>query len=1119
MSFIHLQVQSAFSLLSGTASIKDLVADARAKKYKTLALTDKNTMYGMVDFYKECLAGKIKPIIGLTADILHEESGSFPLVLLAEDNGGYQNLLKISSAIKTKSKEGLPLKWLKAYAGGLIALSGTGGRVETLLLQDEKERALKDAGQLISLFGQDSFFITLQRTGRTGEDSLNQKLMELAGSLGAKIAAVNPVYYLQKEDSLAYEVMLAIKNGDKLGDENKIKPDSSDYYLKEPHVMTELFSDLPEALENTLHIAERCNVMIEFNRKLLPRYKGNEAVPADEMLAKVCAAGFKERYVSPGKQHLERLEYELSVIQKMNFSDYFLIVWDFISYARKKGILVGPGRGSAAGSMVAYVLRITDVDPIEHGLLFERFLNPERISMPDIDIDFPDTRRDEVISYVAEKYGELHAAQIITFGTMAAKAALRDVGRAFGLNAKELEQLSRMIPAKHGITLQAALNESRQLQEFVREKELNAKLFQTALKLEGLPRHASTHAAGVVISELPLTDVIPIQEGQEGVHLTQLPMENLEELGLLKMDFLGLRNLTLIENTLVMIEKATGKQLKLNEIDLQDQRTFDLLGRGETTGVFQLESEGMRNVLKKLKPTSFEDIVAVNALYRPGPMENIPLFISRKHGNEEVDYPHQSLEQILKHTYGVIVYQEQIMQIAASFAGFSLGEADLLRRAVSKKKKDALDKERERFVHGASVNGHQEEAANKVYDSIVRFANYGFNRSHAVAYSIISYQLAYLKANHFRYFMSALLTSVIGNEDKIAQYIRELKMNGYTVLAPSVNKSQFSFQPEGEGVRYSLAAIKGIGGAAIREIFQARRKKPFEDLFDFCLRVSTKAVNRKSLEALVSSGAFDEFEEDRATLLASLDVAMEHNELVNPGDNQFDLFENTEFNLKPKYLRVDPIRTLDKLELEKQALGLYLSDHPVVPFHKLFHYFGSVTIHEALERGLKNAYIPVYITDTKAIRTKKGETMAFMSAGDETGEVECVVFPNVYRSRLTHYKKGNIVMLQGSVETRDEKKQLIVHDSFSIDELKEISAKEAQVLYLKIQKDKHTKDFLNRVKKIIQSFPGMTKIVLYYEKDSRYVQLPMDQWAEPSGDFLGRIGALLGSENVVVKRS
>ncbi|MFL6555157.1 MAG: DNA polymerase III subunit alpha, partial [Bacillus sp. (in: firmicutes)] len=580
-----------------------------------------------------------------------------------------------------------------------------------------------------------------------------------------------------------------------------------------------------------------------------------------------------ERFSAPSQEYFDRLSYELSVIKRMEFSNYFLIVWDFMRYARAQGILTGPGRGSAAGSLVAYVLYITDVDPLQHNLLFERFLNPERISMPDIDIDFPDHRRDEVINYVANKYGELHVAQIVTFGTLAAKAALRDVGKVFGLNSKELEHLSRMIPPRLGISLQGAYKESEALRRFINETPMNLRLFETALKLEGLPRHTSTHAAGVVISEKQLIDLIPIQRGSTNVYLTQFSMEYLEEIGLLKMDFLGLRNLTLIDSILSSIYRKTGKKINISSIPLEDSLTFDLLAKGETTGIFQLESEGMRKVLIRLKPSRFEDIVAVNALYRPGPMENIPLFIDRKHGVEAVVYPHPDLQPILENTYGVIVYQEQIMQIASKMAGFSLGEADLLRRAVGKKKKDILDKERNHFVQGALKKGYNQSLANEIYDLIVRFANYGFNRSHAVAYSMITYQLAFLKANYPVYFMAGLLTSAIGNDTKIAQYIMETKQKGINVLPPSINHSSYSFQVEQDGIRYSLAAIRSVGAAALKEIFQARKRKKFADLFDLCIRVSTKAINRKTLEFLVHSGCFDEFGEDRAVLLASLDVA------------------------------------------------------------------------------------------------------------------------------------------------------------------------------------------------------------------------------------------------------
>ena len=822
VSFIHLHVYSAFSLLTSTASVEQLVMDAKAKGYKTLALTDRNVMYGAVSFYKECLKQSIKPIMGLTVDVISEEQKdeAYPLVLLAKNQTGFHHLLKITSSVQTKSLKGIPIKWLKHYSDGLFALTpGTEGEIESALQDGENEKAARVLNLYQQLFGNDSFYISLQNHQIPIEQSLNQKLIDFANNHQVKLVATNQVFYLQKEDSFAHECLLSIKNGDKLQDQERQRLDSDQYYLKTPNEMTELFADLPNLLENTLKIAEECNVMIELHKSKLPKFPTEMDQTPENLLEELCWKGFNERIRKPDEEAKKRLKYELSIIHKMKFSDYFLIVWDFMKFAREAGILTGPGRGSAAGSLVAYTLYITDVDPIEHQLLFERFLNPERISMPDIDIDFPDHRRDEVIQYVVKKYGQLHVAQIMTFGTLAAKASLRDVGRVFGLNTKELDQLSRMIPSKLGITLHEALKESASLKNFVNESSQHRHLFETAMKLEGLPRHISTHAAGVVISEQPLVEVIPIQNGHDQIYLTQYSMEYLEELGLLKIDFLGLRNLSLIESILKSIFRKTGKKLDIKTIPMDDPSTYQLISSGQTTGVFQLESEGMRNVLKRLQPNRFEDIVAVNALYRPGPMENIPHFIDRKHGREKVIYPHPNLKPILENTYGVIVYQEQIMQIAATMAGFTLGEADLLRRAVSKKQKEVLDRERAHFISGAEQKGYERGTANQIYDLIVRFANYGFNRSHAVAYSFIAYQLAYLKAHYPVHFMASILTSASGNEGKVAQYIRELNLMNVAFLPPSINRSGYTFLAEEDAIRFSLSAIKGVGSCCTKGNF------------------------------------------------------------------------------------------------------------------------------------------------------------------------------------------------------------------------------------------------------------------------------------------------------------
>lgn len=1120
MSFIHLHVYSAYSLLTSTASIPELIQNAWEKGFRALALTDRNVMYGAIEFYKLCKLKGIKPIMGLTVDVTstRRENEAFPLVLLAENEKGYKNLLKISSAVQTKSDNGLPFKWMRHYSEGLIAVTpGVEGEIEQALFNGETDVARELVHTFITIFGQNNFFLALQNHQLEQEAEISPQLILLSKEMNVPLAVTNSVHYLEQVDAFAQECLLAIKNGDKMQDATREQLGSNQFYLKTAAEMVECFADIPSALENTLRIAERCTVNIELNQTYLPAFPTEDNhLTADEYLEKLCHKGLNERFRAPSQEYTERLSYELAVIKRMKFSNYFLIVWDFMRFARENGILTGPGRGSAAGSLVSYVLYITDVDPIKHHLLFERFLNPERISMPDIDIDFPDHRRDEVIEYVARKYGELHVAQIVTFGTLAAKAALRDVGRAFGLNTKELDYLSRLVPSRWGITLADAYKESEGLRKFINDTPLNKRLYTTALKLEGLPRHTSTHAAGVVISEKPLIELVPIQKGSNHVYLTQFSMEYLEEMGLLKMDFLGLRNLTLIETILSSINRTTGQKLDIGAIPLDDPNTFRLLADGETTGIFQLESEGMRKVLKRLSPTRFEDIVAVNALYRPGPMENIPLFIDRKHGRASVEYPHPDLKSILENTYGVIVYQEQIIQIASKMAGFSLGEADLLRRAVAKKQKEVLDKERNHFVQGALKKGYGEKLANDIYDLIVRFANYGFNRSHAVAYSMIAYQLAFLKANYPVYFMAGLLTTAIGNESKIAQYIMETKQMGIKILPPSINQSSFSFQVENGSIRYSLAAIKGVGAQALKEIFQARKRTRFMDLFDFCIKVSSKAINRKTLEFLVHSGSFDEFGEDRAVLLASLDVAAEHAQIFKPDDShQFDLFEG-EFNLKPKYVIVDPISQEHKLSFEKEALGLYLSDHPISIYEKDLMVSGAHALFH-LKEGVRSIATGVYISAVKSIRTKKGELMAFLTISDASGEMEAIAFPDVYKKSSALLKQGNFALLEGKIEKREEKLQLIIQQVHEIDQWVKSKTIKQPVLYLKISKELHEDHYIQKLNQLLGKNKGDTSVILHYESTRKTLRLGAANNVHPTPDLLQSLREILGPQNVVLK--
>ncbi|WAA11670.1 DNA polymerase III subunit alpha [Fervidibacillus halotolerans] len=1111
MTFIHLDTFSAYSLLESMIMPDELVQEAKKRGYRTVALADKNVLYGVIPFYKACLKHNVKPIIGLNVDVLTESGEAHPFILIAKTYLGYQNLIKISSAIQTKSLAGIPLNWLVRLRKDLFVISFFGlGEIDELLLEGEMESALEKAKEYQTLFDENAFFLSIRPNTDEGKKGLIDQILQISIDTGIPVVPVEPVRFLNKDDYYAWKCLLAIKKNIPIGD-IQTEPHSKEYYLKSEREMKSLLQTYPEVLKNLENMVDQCEVRFSFHQRFIPKYP----VPygsSDEYLKELCEKGLRGRIADPQDVYWKRLSYELDVIKRMNFSDYFLIVWDFVRYAKEKGIIVGPGRGSAAGSLVAFVLGITDVDPIKYDLLFERFLNPERVSMPDIDIDFPDHRRDEIIRYVVQKYGENQVAQIITFGTFAAKAALRDVARMFQFSNQELGQLSKAVPSKLGITLDEALKESPALQKLVQHDKYR-QIFQIAKKIEGLPRHTSTHAAGVIISDRSLLDIVPLQKGSTDTLLTQYPMGVLEELGLLKMDFLGLRNLSLMEHILKDIEKTKGKTIRLKDIPFDDQQTFLLLQEGKTTGVFQLESEGMRNVLKKLKPSEFEDIVAVNALYRPGPMSNIPLYIDRKHGRERVVYPHPDLENILKKTYGVIVYQEQIMQVASKFAGFTLGEADLLRRAVSKKKRDILDHERKHFVQGALRSGYSEKVANELYDIIVHFADYGFNRSHAVAYSMISYQLAYLKAHYPLHFMAALLTSVIGNEEKIAEYIMELKQFGYAVKGPSINRSQYRFFVDHDGIRFSLAAIKGVGMQALKEIIRARKEGPFRDLFDFCLRVSLKTVNRKTMEHLIYAGAFDEFQQDRAVLLASLDAAIEHARLMKPEDRQMHLMGDGLLDFQPKYVQKEPIPIHDKLKYEKEVLGLFVSEHPVSIYRNVYYYERCKHLAELLLHE-RNCKVLVYISHVHKIRTKRGEAMAFLHISDESGDLQAVAFPEVYRKISGYVKNDEILLLVGYLDKRNGERQFIIQDANLAEEMQQ-RVKDLRLFIRVVQDEKHEK--LLQLKKILKQYQGKTPVILFYERGRRTVQLPDEYWIDLRSEGVMKIKRLFGDKNVAFK--
>ena len=1124
-SFVHLHVHSEYSLLDSTARIEELVEQAARLGMKALAITDHAVMYGVIPFYKACRKAGIHPIIGCEVNLAPEglkrpHSGQLNhLLLLAETNEGYRNLLRLVTAahLQGHHQPYVNKEMLRQYARGLIATSAClSGEIPQAILQGNLTEARRHIETYLQIFGKNNFFLELQDHGMVQQQRVNRHLIALGKEMGVPLVVTNNVHYISREDYEIHDCLLCIGTGKRLDDKNRMRFPSDQFYLKSSEEMRRLFPHLPEAFENTVHISRRCQVEIPLGKRLLPQFPVPEGETAVSYLRKMCKKGVAARYPKVTQEVKDRLAYELSVIEQMGFSDYFLVVWDFVRFARRRGIAVGPGRGSAAGSLVAYVLYITDIDPLSHGLLFERFLNPERVSMPDIDIDFDDERRDEVIRYVAQKYGENHVAQIGTFGTMAPRAAVRDMGRVMGLSYGKVDQAAKLIPGGPGMTLEKAFRQEPGLVDLYREQPAIAQLMNRVRKIEGMPRHVSTHAAGVVISRDPLTDHVPLQEGHDQIPLTQYPMDVLEEIGLLKIDLLGLRNLTIIERTQELIAQLEGKRVDFREVGYEDQITYQMLSRGDTTGVFQLESQGMRRVLRELKPSCFEDIIAVLALYRPGPMEQIPRFIRAKHGKERVVYPHKDLEPILKNTYGIIVYQEQIMQIAAKMAGFSLGEADLLRRAVSKKERTELEKKRSAFIAGCIQNGYTEQVAQEVYDLILRFANYGFNRSHSAAYAVLAYQTAYLKANHPLAYMAALLTTVIGHQSKLAEYIEMCRKMGIKILPPDIHRSEGHFTVEKDGIRFGLAAIKHVGTHAIEAIRQERKRRPFRDLFDFCARVDTRLCNRRVLESLILVGAMDSLGEHRALLLAMLDEALEKGTVQqrNYTDSQLRLFEEEVSGPQYSYQGVTPYSTREILAMERDLLGLYLSGHPLSSFRAVIKERTTHNLDELANcRPSEMVVIAGLITSIKQITTKKGELMAFVRLEDMSQEIEVVVFPRVFQAFRDQLQEERPVLISGRV-THDEQGTKVLADQ--IEELTEGEKKKKELqkaAYIRISKHHEDKQVLQKLKQLLLDHPGKVPVRLYYEGSQKVLALPVEKYGiHPSEQLQKKIEEVVGKQ-------
>ncbi|MFY0542917.1 DNA polymerase III subunit alpha [Brevibacillus sp. H7] len=1132
-TFVHLHVHTEYSLLDGAARIEPLVKKAAELGMPALAMTDHANLYGAIPFYKACKEAGIKPIIGMEAyviegnlqDRVRNAPVPFHLVLLAANQQGYRNLLKLCTIANTDGLFILPRlnkEVLAKHSEGLIALSACRkGEVGKLLLDGDYERAKQAALWYQQTFGPGNFYLELQDHGLEIERRLNQRLLRLSQETGIPLAATNNVHYIHREDHQIHDILLAIGEGKTVGDEERFRYETDQYYLKSGEEMASLFAYVPEALHNTGRIADRCELVFAFGEHILPMFPLPDGQDTVAFLRELCEQGCRERYGELTPIVRERLAHELDIITRTGFADYFLIVWDFMRYAHEHGIPTGPGRGSAAGSLVAYALKITNVDPLKFNLLFERFLNPERVTMPDIDIDFSVERRDEVIRYVADKYGRDRVAQIITFGTMAARAAVRDAGRALGMSLGLVDRVARMIPQSPGMTIEKALQQNPDLVRLCSENKQAGQLLEAAIGIEGLPRHASTHAAGVVISREPLTEYVPLQTGSEGLALTQYPMDVLEEVGLLKMDFLGLRNLTIIQEALRHLEQQ-GIALDLNRLPSHDEKTFRMLSKGETTGIFQLESAGMRSVLRELKPSNLDDIIAVLALYRPGPMEIIPQYIQAKHGETKVSYAHPDLEPILKETHGFMIYQEQIMQISSKLAGFSLGEADILRRAVGKKKRELLAEQREKFVAGCVKQGYGEKLGHEIYDLIVRFADYGFNKAHSVAYAIIAYQMAYLKANYPLAFMAALLSLSIGSQTRIAEYTEEARRLRLTVLPPDVNESEAFFTVQGNAIRFGLAAVKNVGYGAIESIVRERARRPYRDLFDFCDRVDSRLVNRRVVESLIMCGALDSLPGHRTQLLVLLDEAMGKatSRRQDRDADQLNLFAADDGGepMRPpsEYPDVPPFSQVQQLKEERELLGVYLSGHPLDQYAYLLNRPEVHSVSSLVECPQDQVVkIVGMITEERRIQTKKGDPMAFVTVEDKTAQVEAVVFPQVFAKYADLVQKERLVVMEGRVDYQEDTVKLLASRFWDAGQLPKPSTE--PVLFIKISPEQERDSTLHRLHQLFVEKRGTISVVLYYESKKQSIRLPDATRVDVDTSFLEQARAIVGRDSVIQK--
>jgi len=1154
MAFVHLHVHTEFSLLDGACRIKGLVKRVKQLGQTAAAITDHGVMYGVIDFYRACKEEGIRPIIGCEVyvaprgrahtDKVHEyDAESRHLILLCKNETGYRNLCKLVSTAFIDGfyiKPRVDMALLRAHSEGLIALSAClAGELPRLILAGTYEEAVAYAQEMREIFGSDGFYLELQDHKLEAQKPVIEGLLRIHRETGIPLVATNDAHYLRQEDAAAQDTLMCIQMGKTVDDPDRLRFGSEEFYIKSEEEMAGLFPDLPEALENTARIAEQCNLEFTFGEHHLPEFKLPEGCgDSTAYFHQLCEEGFRRRYPAGEEEYRARLAYEMNTIEEMGFVDYFLIVSDFISYAKGQGIPVGPGRGSAAGSIVSYSLGITNVDPMKYGLYFERFLNPERVTMPDIDIDFCYQRRGEVIEYVNQKYGADHVAQIVTFGTMAARGAIRDVGRALSVPYADVDVIAKQVPATLHITLAEALQLSKPLKDSYGSDAKIKEMIDTAMAIEGMPRHASTHAAGVVVTRRPVVEYVPLAKNDEAI-VTQYPMTTLEELGLLKMDFLGLRNLTVLDDAAKMLaEREPG--FTLDSIPDNDPETFQMLAEGKTSGVFQMESAGMTGVGVAIRPKSIEDITAIIALYRPGPMDSIPRFVACNQNPECIRYKHPSLEPILSVTYGCIVYQEQVIRIFQDLAGYSLGQADLVRRAISKKKKDQIERERQNFVFGdpsrniagCVANGIPEQTGQDIYDEIFDFANYAFNKAHAVSYAIVAYHTAWFKCHHTLEYMTALLTSILDMTDKVAEYIAECKECGITLLPPDINRSDANFTVEGAHIRFGLVAVKGVGRGFIGAVIENRRAHgAFQSFPDFCERLYDSDLNKRTLENLIKCGAFDSLGAHRAQLLNGYErvVGSVARKRKKNMEGQFDLFGMAAQDPSADEVVFEdfPVFPLQELmRMEKETTGLYLSGHPMdtyrdvvkqykaAPIGSILADFGQMEAATRYHDG-QRLLIAGVITASKVKTTKNNTLMAYVTLEDDTGAMEMLVFSSVLNKSGSLIAENNAILAEGRISARDEKVPQLMCDS--VRALQSLAAgapdsePENKKLYLKIPSE--SDPCYEKIQPLFQMFPGKEKAVFYFS-DSK---VRKERSCLIDELLLTELRELLGTESVVLR--